>query len=291
MPSATPAASGTTAATGWTAASGAAVVRGTAVASGAESDLPIEFWPILGLLGGLALAIAWARTSSRPVVAAEWLAAASLVLAVVPTMTAILAGDAATVRSAVLFSLVGAALVTGTAFTGRPFSGRVFAWATRGILAVGGLLALVGADVDPFDAVTAPIGLALTIAGAIAMTRHPIGSWRALGIGLAVLLVPPLAADFVDPQLWRIVALGVAALAALVIGVQRRLQAPFILGGAVLLVHAIVQLWPAITVLYEAVWWWLWLGIAGVALVVLAATYERQLRLARTTIRSIASMR
>ena len=52
------------------------------------------------------------------------------------------------------------------------------------------------------------------------------------------------------------------------IGAVRRLQAPLLLGGGVLLAHAIVQLWPWITQLYEAVWWWLWLGVAGVLLVV-----------------------
>lgn len=85
--------------------------------------------------------------------------------------------------------------------------------------------------------------------------------------------------------------LGIVAVVVLVVGAVRRLQAPLLLGGAVLLVHALVQLWPWITDLYEAVWWWLWLGIAGVLLVVLAATYERQLRLARGTIRSIAALR
>jgi uncharacterized membrane protein len=106
-----------------------------------------------------------------------------------------------------------------------------------------------------------------------------------------VLLLPALLADFTDPELWRNVALGVVAVATVVVGATRRLQAPLVLGGAVLLAHAIVQLWPWITDLYEAVWWWLWLGIAGVLLVVLAATYERQLRLARRTVGSIAALR
>jgi uncharacterized membrane protein len=124
------------------------------------------------------------------------------------------------------------------------------------------------------------------------MRRSPeLGSWSALGPGLAVLLVPGLVADFTDPELWRNVALGVVSALAVVVGAVRRLQAPLLLGGGVLLVHAIAQLWPWIRLLYEAVWWWLWLGIAGVMLVVLAATYERQLRLARGVVRSIAELR
>ncbi|MGI9825231.1 SCO7613 C-terminal domain-containing membrane protein [Agromyces sp. Marseille-Q5079] len=277
--------------TGWSAASIAAVVRGTSVALGSESPLPIEFWPVLGLVAGLALSVGWARSSSRPPVVAEWLAAASVVLAAIPTLTAIVSGESATLRTGVLLTLLGAAAIVGTALRARPASGPVFTWTMRGLLVLSGLVALASKNVEPFDVVTVPIGIALIATGAIAMTRSATGSWRALGIGLAVLLIPPFWADFSDPQLWRIVALGVAALAALVVGAQRRLQAPFVLGGTVLLVHAVVQFWPAITVLYEAVWWWLWLGLAGVVLVALAATYERQMRLARNTIRSIAAMR
>ena len=168
----------------------------------------------------------------------------------------------------------------------------MFGWATLGVLVLGGLAVLASGEVDPFDIVTASVGVALIGAGAFRMRRSPeLGSWPALGPGLAVLLVPALVADFTDPELWRNVALGVVAVFVVVVGAVRRLQAPLLLGGTVLLVHAIVQLWPWITALYEAVWWWLWLGIAGVLLVVLAATYERQLRLARGTIRSIAGLR
>ncbi|GAA1832030.1 SCO7613 C-terminal domain-containing membrane protein [Agromyces salentinus] len=277
--------------TGWTAASLGAAVRGTAVAVGEESPLPIEFWPLLATACGFAVAIAWARTASRPAIVAEWLAAASVMAGVVPTIAAIVLGDAATLRAGVLVTLLGAAMVASTAMRGRPFAGPVFGWTTRGALVVGGLFALASGNVDPFDVVTVPIGLALVAAGAITMTRGPIGTWPSLGPGLAVLLLPALGADFTDAQLWRVIALGVASLAILLVGVQRRLQAPFVLGGGVLLIHAVVQLWPAITVLYEAVWWWLWLGIAGVVLVVLAATYERQMRLARSAFRSVASMR
>ncbi|GAA1505804.1 hypothetical protein BJ978_002820 [Agromyces terreus] len=277
--------------TGWTGMTGAALVRGSALAGGAESALPVEFWPVLSALAGLALAVAWARTSSHPAALAEWIAAASVVLSAIPSVVAIMAADRASLRAAILLLVLGAAVVAGTATRARPFGGPVFSWAARGTLVLAGLLALVSGNVDPADVITVPVALALIAVGAIAMARTGIGSWPALGPGIGLLLLPPLGADFTDPQLWRIVALGAAALTSLVIGAQRRWQAPFLLGGGVLLVHAIVQFWPAITALYEAVWWWLWLGIAGVLLVVLAATYERQVRLARTAIRSISAMR
>jgi uncharacterized membrane protein len=124
------------------------------------------------------------------------------------------------------------------------------------------------------------------------MHRVPaLDSWSALGLGLAVLLLPALVADFTDPQPWRAVALGVVSATVVLVGAVQRLQAPLLFGGAVLLVHALAHLWPWLTMLYAAVWWWLWLGVAGVVLVALAATYERQLRLARGVVRSIASLR
>lgn len=278
---------------GWVAVTGAALVRGSAVATGREdSVLVIEFWPLVALVAGVAIAVTWARSASRPEWLGEALLAASVALATLPTLLAIISGEQPTLRAAVLFPLLAAAHITASAATARPVGGPVLGWTTLGALVFGGLMALVRGSVDPFDIVTASVGVALIGAGAFRMRRSPeLGSWPALGPGLAVLLLPALVADFTDPELWRNVALGVVAAAAVVVGAMRRLQAPLLLGGTVLLVHAIVQLWPWITALYEAVWWWLWLGIAGVLLVVLAATYERQLRLARGTVRSIAALR
>jgi hypothetical protein len=278
---------------GWVAVTGAALVRGSAVATGRhDSVLPVEFWPVVALVAGVVIAVMWTRAHSRPALIGEVLLAASVAFAAIPTVLAIVSGEQPTLRAAVLFPLMAVAHVASAATTARPVAGTVFSWTTLGVLVLGGIVVLVPGEVEPFDLVTASIGLALIGAGAFRMRRSTeLGSWPALGPGLAVLLLPALFGDFADPQLWRNVALGVVAVAAVVVGAMRRLQAPLLLGGAVLLVHAIVQLWPWITALYEAVWWWLWLGISGVLLVVLAATYERQLRLARGTVRSIAALR
>ena len=279
-------------ATGWVALMGAALVRGTAVGNGAPSDLVVESWPLLALAAGVALAVIWARSDSRPDVIGEVLLAASAVMAAVPTLLAIVSGDQPTLRTAVLFPAFAAAHVGAVATRARPFAGPILAWSTLGVLVLGGLAALFLGRVEPFDVVTASVGSALIGAGAIRMSRSPgLGSWPALGPGLAVLLLPPLLADFTESELWRLIALGVVAVVAVVVGAVRRLQAPLLLGGGVLLVHAIAQLWPWITWVYEAVWWWLWLGVAGVILIALAATYERQLRLARGVVHSIGELR
>ncbi|WP_156891284.1 SCO7613 C-terminal domain-containing membrane protein [Agromyces subbeticus] len=278
---------------GWVAVTGAGLVRGTAIAlDQGDSVLIVEFWPFVALATGVALAVMWTRTASKPGWLAEALLTVSVVVAVIPTLLAIVLGEDAALRAAVLFPLLAVAHIGSAITTARPFAGPQLGWSTLGALGLGGVIALASRTVDPFDLVTAPVAVALIGAGWFRMRRSPsLGSWPALGPGLAVLLLPALLADFTDPQVWRLVALGVVTVVVVVVGAMRRLQAPLLLGGAVLLVHAIVQLWPWITDLYEAVWWWLWLGIAGVLLVVLAATYERQLRLARGTIRSIAELR
>lgn len=278
--------------TGWVAFTGAAVVRGSAVAQGAPSDLPVEFWPVLAFGAGAGSAVAWARTASRPAQLAEGMLAASVAAASVPTLLAILAGEAPITRTAVLLPALALLHIASAAATDRPVAGPVLGWTSLGTLVIAGGLVLASGNVEPFDLVTGPIALALLGTGALRMHRDPsLGSWPALGIGLAVLLLPALVADVTDPPLWRIVALGVVAAVVVLVGAIGRLQAPLLFGGSVLLVHALAQLWPWIARLYEAVWWWLWLGIAGVVLVALAATYERQLRLARGVVRSIASLR
>ncbi|MRX45039.1 SCO7613 C-terminal domain-containing membrane protein [Agromyces kandeliae] len=279
-------------ATGWAAATGAAVVRGSAVATGEVSGLHVEFWPVLAFGVGLVAVVLWVRDRVEPLRAAEAGLAASLALAAIPTVLAIAEGVDADLRTAVLLVVLGGAYVLGAATRSRPFAGPVPGWTALAAAVVAGGLALALRTVDPFDLVTIPIGAALVAGGAIRMRRSPeAGSWPALGPGLAVLMVPALIADWTDPSLWRLVALGIVAVAAVVIGAVVRLQAPLLLGAAVLLVHTVAQLWPWITLLYEAVWWWLWLGIAGALLIAIAATYERQMRLARGVIRTIGSLR
>ena len=49
--------------------------------------------------------------------------------------------------------------------------------------------------------------------------------------------MPSLLADYTHPVPWRLVTLGVVALAVMLAGVVFRLQAPFLMGAAVLIVH------------------------------------------------------
>lgn len=173
--------------------------------------------------------------------------------------------------------------------------GRIVFWAVIALSTVLALTAMVLGSADPVEAATAPLAAAVVFHGIRALHRHPeLRTWPALGIGLGLLLVPSLLFDFgADNALWRVLALGVVALAVLLIGARLRWQAPVLLGGVVLIVHAVAQLWPGITALYESATglWWLWLGIAGVLLIVVAATYERRIREVKAVALAIRSLR
>ena len=62
-------------------------------------------------------------------------------------------------------------------------------------------------------------------------------------------------------------------------------------GTAVLLFHLVTQLWQSLRLVYETLPWWLWLGVAGVIIIVLAARYERRIANLRMVALRIGSLR
>jgi hypothetical protein len=112
--------------------------------------------------------------------------------------------------------------------------------------AVFGVTALALYSVAPVELVTVPPAFGLIALGARALRQRPQArTWPTLGPGLALLTVPSLLHDFFGgTDLWRVVALGVVAIVLVVVGALWRLQAPLVLGSAVLLAHAVAQLWP-----------------------------------------------
>jgi len=149
--------------------------------------------------------------------------------------------------------------------------------------------------------VTVPLALGMIVLGVRALRQNPATrTWPALGPGLALLTLPSLIYDFTDPSvvedpgataLARVVSLGVVAIGLVVAGAIWRLQAPLVLGSAVLLIHAVAQLWPWISDLYAAVEWWVWLGIGGALLIYLGARYERRMRALRVAFTAVTSLR
>src|SRR5690606_24879129 len=91
--------------------------------------------------------------------------------------------------------------------------------------------------------------------------------------------------------LGRLVGLGVVGIAVVVIAVVRRLQAPFVIGVVVVLIHGVATFLPQLRAVYEFVPWWLWLGAGGVLLIVLAARYEQRIRNLRSVAMKFAALR
>ncbi|RIV35911.1 SCO7613 C-terminal domain-containing membrane protein [Micromonospora radicis] len=153
----------------------------------------------------------------------------------------------------------------------------VFAGIAAGSVLFADWLLLVSGGVSVLEAYTVPLAVLVLAAGTVALrTRSGLTSWLALGPGLAALLLPSLTAVLfgAEPQPWRRLLLGTVALAATLLGAIRRWQAPVLLGGgtlALLALHELIRGWDLLPR-------WVFLAVAGLALISLAATYERRRR-------------
>lgn len=171
-------------------------------------------------------------------------------------------------------------------------SRHLLAWLALGYAVVAALRGLQTGLLDPVEVATLPIALALLASGSWRLVHSPaLRSLPALGPGLLVLFIPSLLATATDRDLWRIVLIGVVAIAVIVAGVLLRLQAPFVIASVVVLIHAIGTFSPQIRYIYEATPWWLWVAIGGGLLLFLGATYERRARDLRRTVGRIAALR
>jgi len=216
--------------------------------------------------------------------------AAALVLFTVGEATLLSAAPTDAARTAFTMTALTVAGIGGVLWRTR--LGLALPIAAAGSAAVFGLFALFAYAVTPAEVVTVPPALGLIFLGARTLRRSPESrTWPTLGPGLALLLVPSLLHDFGENEVWRLVALGVVAIAVVVIGAVWRLQAPLVLGSVVLLIHGVAQLWPWISGSYVYVPWWLWLGIGGVLLIFLAARYEKNMRAVRSAFTAVTSLR
>ena len=126
-----------------------------------------------------------------------------------------------------------------------PGGGRVaYVVAAAGLELVAWWLFLASRTVDVVEAYTLPFAAVALVAGWFARRTRPVlGSWQAYGPALAAAFLPslaPILATEGDPV--RRLVLGAAALAVVVTGAVRRLQAPVVLGGLVLAVVAVHEL-------------------------------------------------
>ncbi|MBB4933054.1 hypothetical protein F4561_003874 [Lipingzhangella halophila] len=120
----------------------------------------------------------------------------------------------------------------------------------------------------------------------------PPRSWLAYGPGLALAMLPTLAmvlfADGGGPL--RPALLAVTALAAILLGGWRRLQAPLFVGAAVLLVVGIHGSGGYLADLVLRIDRWVPVAVIGLVLLVIGARFERTLRDVRRLGRAIREM-
>jgi hypothetical protein len=164
-------------------------------------------------------------------------------------------------------------------------------WLSGVLLTASSWVRLADADVDVPEAYTVPPALLLLGFGLLRRHRDgEVGSWPAYSPALLLGLVPSLVRAVTDAGGTRPLLLGFAALVVLSVGVARRLQAPLLVGGAVLAIDALVQLAPYLVAVYDVVPRWVTIGLVGLALVGAGATYERRVQDLRRVGRSVSRM-
>lgn len=123
-----------------------------------------------------------------------------------------------------------------------------------------------------------PLGAVALVLGHLHRRRLPAtGSWQAYGPVLGLALLPSLGAVFVDVHWLRPLLLALAGLGVTLCGARRRLRAPLLLGGAVLVIDALHELAPAIVQCLGLPPGWAPVAAAGLLLLVVGAAYERRL--------------
>ncbi|BDZ48356.1 hypothetical protein GCM10025867_05970 [Frondihabitans sucicola] len=286
---------------------GTSVVRGVTAGldgAGRSAAAPwtADAWAAGGAVILLAAALAWRRDAAggpasprtgTSVWAAPVAVLGAIVTLTVPELVLVPAHPGEAIRPVVVAAVLagGSVLAAGRAPAQAAGLLRFVALGASAFVVFDALVAGVAHRVA-FEALTAPLAAALVAAGALDLRRDASRrSWPALGAGLLLGLLPSLAADYLDVTVLRVVLLGAAALAVLLVGVRAHLQAPVVIGGAVVILHALAQVWPGLQVLSTSVPWWLWAGVGGVLLIVVAATYERRIQQARAVTRTLASLR
>jgi hypothetical protein len=147
--------------------------------------------------------------------------------------------------------------------------------AAAGYELLGYWLLLVAGDVALVEAYSLPLAAVALLAGWLANRGNAaLRSWVAYGPALLAAFAPSLATAIIGGAPLRRLAVGVAAVAVVLIGSSFRRQAPVVVGGVVLVMVALNE----IARVWDHLPRWLPLAVAGLLLVAVATTYERRLR-------------
>ena len=204
------------------------------------------------------------------------------------------ADDAGRLRALLVVVLFSALHVVAFAIDRTPLS-RLVAWVSFGAGAAVAIAGMVVGALDSIELGTVPLAVALIASGSIRLARVPAArSWPNLGPALLVLFVPSLLATIDDRPIWRVAAIAIVGIATIIIGLVRRLQAPFLIGSLVTIVHVFATFSPQLRELYETSSWVVWIvigTIGGTLLIVFAARFEKSLQAARTTFERVSQLR
>jgi hypothetical protein len=131
----------------------------------------------------------------------------------------------------------------------------------------------------------------LAVGGYRLVQDERLGTWRMLGSGLTLALLPSLVLAMPEPSSARGLLVGVGGATALVLGLERRWQAPFVTGSGVLAVLALRFLLPlAAEILADPIGAWMLFGAAGSSLLVAGVLWEQSLRNLRFASRFVADL-
>jgi hypothetical protein len=194
-------------------------------------------------------------------------------LAVTPTVVGIatvvipLVSPAAT-RSGVALIIAGAGWLALAVLKWAP--GR---WMSSGVLSLGTALVLVGAHVTVIEAYVAVPAITVLAIGLWWLADDPeVRTFRALGPGLAVGLIPSLIALAMDPaHLARTLALTGATVALAIVGVAFRWFAPILATCVTAVTVSFTQVFASEQIVPR----WVSFGVVGSLLLAIAATYEK----------------
>ncbi|WP_434099581.1 SCO7613 C-terminal domain-containing membrane protein [Streptomyces sviceus] len=242
------------------------------VAIGAAADWSPPHTALLVLVvPAIAAVLAWRLDDPKATVPVEAAGAAAGVLAV-----ALAATDLPLL--ATVLALCGV-IAAGTAIRADR---RPVGYAAAALFVLATWVRLAAWDMSAPEAYTLPVTIPALLVGALRHRRDPrTSSWTAYAPGLAATLVPSLFAAWGDSHWTRPLLLGLAALLVTLAGARRHLQAPLLLGGAVLLLDALHELAPYIVQVTDALPRWVPPALAGLLLLAMGATYEHRLRDAR----------
>ncbi len=182
-------------------------------------------------------------------------------------------------RPGVLALVLGLSGVIAAGTAVRPERRRVAGPVAAVLFVAAGWLRLALWEVAVPEAYALPVAVPALVVGALRRRRGAgAGSWVAYGPGLGAGLVPSLCAVWGDAGWLRPLLLGSVALAVTLVGARRRLQAPLVLGGGVMVLVALHELAPYVAQVVGVLPRWLPPALAGLLLLVVGATYERRLR-------------